>query len=77
MEAGAGGTSTYFANATPVEKQATNAFDCSDEREIIALTIGEKQVEPVVAALAAIKEMENTPVVMFSYPAPQAVTYLK
>lgn len=77
MEAGAGGTSTYFANAEPFEKVSKRGLEGSDEREIISLTIGENQVKPVIEALTSMKELENTPVILFAYPAPQALTYLK
>lgn len=77
MEAGAGGTSTYFANASPMEKTEGDDLGGTDEREIISLTIGEKQVTPVVSAIAAMKELSGTPVILFASPAPQAVTYLK
>lgn len=77
MEAGAGGTSTYFANASPLEKLGNDNRGGTDEREIVSLTIGENQVKPVVAAIAAMPELAGTPVVLFAYPAPQALTYLK
>ncbi len=77
MEAGAGGTSTAYANAFPVLKGATHHLEGSDEREMIALTIGEGQVQPVVKAIASMTELAETPVLLFAYPAPQALTYLK
>ena len=77
LEAGAGGTSAYYANALPIENKATHAFDYSDEREIIALTIGEDQVASVAEAITSVKELEGTPVILFTYPAPIAVTYIE
>ncbi len=77
MEAGAGGTSTYFANASPLELSDTSSKEGSDEREIISLTIGPAQVEKVVSALASVSDLAGTPVLMFAQPAPEAVTYLK
>ena len=77
MEAGAGGTSTAYANAFPVQKGATHHMEGSDEREMISLTIGVGQVQPVVKAIASMNELAETPVLLFAYPAPQALTYLK
>lgn len=76
MEAGATGTSTYHANALPIERPARHAYDHSDEREILSLTVARDLVAPIVEALAALDDLQGTPVVLFTYPAPQAVTYL-
>lgn len=76
MEAGASGTSTCYVNAVPVPKHM-NRLDGSDEREIISLTIAPDQVETVAAALAAMPELDNSPVILYANPAPQALTYLK
>ena len=77
MEAGASGTSTYYANALPIEKHPVSGLEGSDEREIISMTIGAQQLEPVVKAISSMPELNETPVILFSYAAPQAVTYLK
>ena len=77
MEAGAGGTSTYNAMATPIEQAEGENIGGTDEREIISLTIGEAQVKPIVAAITAMPQLAGTPVILFTYPAPQALTYLK
>ena len=75
MEAGAGGTSTCFANAVPIAKHASS-LDGSDEREIINMTIPENAVKPVIDAMVSLKELEGTPVVLYTCPAPKALTYL-
>lgn len=77
MEAGAGGTSTYYATASPVENTEGEKIGGTDEREIVSLTIAEQQVKPVVSAIAAMPELASSPVNFYAYPAPQAVTYLK
>jgi nitrogen regulatory protein PII len=77
MEAGASGTSTYFANASPIETHSDTGLEESDEREIISLTVGQAQVPAVVHALTTMSELKGTPTILFAYPAPQALTYLK
>jgi len=69
MEAGAGGTSTFYANALPVADQ-------TDEREIMSMSIGAAQVEPVMRALRAMPDLAGKPLVAFTHPSPLAVTYL-
>ena len=77
MEAGASGTSTTYANAFPIEKRESRHLEGSDERELISLTIGESQVAPIVDAISSMKELADSPVVMYTFPAPVALTYLK
>ena len=76
MEAGAGGTSTSFANAVPIAKHA-NKLDGSDEREMINMTIPESKVKTVIEALAKMPELQSAPVVIYANHAPQALTYFK
>jgi len=61
MEAGDGGTSTYYATATPIEQSEGEDIGGTDEREIIALTIGEKQVNPVVQAITSMPQLAGHP----------------
>lgn len=76
MEAGAGGTSVMYTNAYPQQKHF-RSLEGSDEREIISASLPPAQVENVVKAMTALKELENTPVMVYTYPIPQALTYLK
>lgn len=76
MEAGAGGTSVIYANAYPQHHHA-KTLEVSDEREIILASLGEAQVEPIVKAITSLKDLEDTPVMLYTYPIPQALTYLK
>ncbi|MBL8994996.1 MAG: hypothetical protein JNM63_16730 [Spirochaetia bacterium] len=77
MEAGAGGTSISYANAYPTPAQAAHVHAGSDEREMISLTLGKAQVEKVVKAIGSMPELKDSPVLMYTYPTRQAVTYLK
>ncbi len=77
MEAGAGGTSISYANAYPMPTRATHHHAVADEREMISLTVDKAQVEKVVNAIGAIPELADSPVLMYTYPTLQAVTYLK
>lgn len=77
MEAGAGGTSTTYANALPIAKHAKNRLDESDEREIISMTIGKDMVKPIINALSSMQDLDGTPIVFYTYPVPEALTYLK
>jgi nitrogen regulatory protein PII len=77
MESGAGGTSTYFANASPLEHLDPTSHEGTDEREIITLSVAPELVAKVVSALTDLAELAGTPVLVFSQPAPQALTYLK
>lgn len=69
MEAGAGGTSTFYANALPV-------VGPSDEREILSATVGASLVGPVTQAIASTPALAGQPLVTWTHPAPLAVTYI-
>jgi nitrogen regulatory protein P-II 1 len=77
MEAGAGGTTTTYANAMPIAKHDKNRIDESDEREIISMTLGQDKVKAVIDAVSSMPELKGTPVVFYTYPVPEALTYLK
>lgn len=79
MEAGAGGTSVTYANAYPQHEhlKGSKSLEVSDEREILSASLGEAQIEKVVKAVTSLKELENTPVMLYTHPIPQALTYLK
>ncbi|MBS0616806.1 MAG: hypothetical protein JSR44_01360 [Spirochaetes bacterium] len=76
MEAGAGGTSVMYTNAYPQQKQA-NSLAGSDEREIISASLAPNQVEKIVATIASLAELKDTPVMIYTYPILQALTYIK
>lgn len=76
MEAGAGGTTAVFANAYPIPEHKGHPFEGSDEREIVSLTVPEGQVAKVVKAIGRRSELEGSPVVLFTNPAPESLTYL-
>lgn len=79
MEAGAGGTSVTYANAYPQHEhlKGSKSLEVSDEREILSASLGAAQIEGVVRAVTSLKELENTPVMLYTHPIPQALTYLK
>lgn len=76
MEAGAGGTSVIYANAYP-QQHKEHSLEKSDEREIIMASLGPNQVEPIVKAVTELPELKETPVMLYTYPIPEALTYLK
>ncbi len=76
MEAGAGGTSVIYANAYPQQAHA-HTLEKSDEREIILASLAPTQIEPIVKAVTSLEELGETPVMLYTYPIPEALTYLK
>jgi len=77
MEAGASGTSITYANAFPYQHVKGHALAGSDEREILVLTVGPQQIRTVVKAIATVPELEGSQVLFYTFPTPQALTYLK
>lgn len=75
MEAGAGGTSVMYANAYPRIKRA-HLFAESDEREIVSASLKPTQIKDIVKAVSAVEEIQGTPVMAFTYPLLDALTYL-
>jgi len=76
MVAGAGGTSVLYANAFPQQKHE-GTLEGSDEREIVSVSLGEAQVEKIVDAVTKVPQLQDSPVIMYTHPIPQALTYLK
>lgn len=76
MEAGAGGTTAVFANAFPIPEHKGHPFEGSDEREMVSLTVPQAQVATVVKAIGRKSELEGSPVILFTNPAPESLTYL-
>ena len=77
MEAGAGGTSVIYANAYPQQHKKAHSLEQSDEREIILASLAPTYVDPIVRTITSLDELKDTPVMLYTYPIPEALTYLK